>query len=499
MLDMNEFPDLESVRDRVVTVSMLPYHQMIEDLRNCDVVISPLVPGNPFCESKSELKFFEAALVGRPCVASATSTYETAMEMGRYGFTAKTDDDWFKSLSALYISPQFRRQLAKAARDYVRGSYSYSVAGREAAAAYFGIPRLEDAKPKPSRGQRIKDALSIGIIIPSIVVGGGGHRKILKFCHDWAQLGILITLYVDGSEHPAQIRQQIYTHFFTFDCDIKTFRGSVGHHDVIVCTHWKTAFALRQYATPKKIIYFVQDFEPMFDAVNSNYVKAIATYRFGFNIACYGQWVADRLRRELDIGSTIVPFSMDKQLYRSMPRVAKVVDVLFFARPSQPRRCFELGVDALKRVFKANRSVRIGLYGEEAYGELGFPYHNFGLIKNVSKLAELYGKSKLGICFSTTNPSLVGYEMIACGLPLVDLRLPGCEVNFSGEDFVYYADPTPEAIFASLAKALNNEEDRAHRASLGMTFASAMPEDTVIGERLFGMVEQICTESRQGT
>jgi hypothetical protein len=201
------------------------------------------------------------------------------------------------------------------------------------------------------------------------------------------------------------------------------------------------------------------------------------------------------LRQELDLQSTLVPFSMDKGLYRPMPNVSKVVDVLFFARPSQPRRCFELGVEALRQVHKANVATRIGLYGEEAYGDLGFPYHNYGLIKNVSKLAEIYCKSKVGICFSTTNPSLVGYEMIACGLPLVDLRLPGCQVNFDGEDFVYYADPTPEAIYSVIGKSLTDETERARRSSLGLSFVSAMPDDQIIGERLMDIVAKICNKN----
>lgn len=495
MFDIHEFPDLEPLRDRIIPVPMLRFHEMIEDLANCDVIIAPLVPGDAFCESKSELKFFEAALRGRPCIASATTTYAAATENGRYAFLANTSDEWFEALSKLYFSPQLRRELAMSARAHVVRTFSYSVAGAEAANAYFGLPlaNINEAPPVAARDiTRASGApLSIGVIIPGLVIGGGGHRKILKFCHDWAHAGTRITLYVDSGDHPDRIRQQIRTHFFDFVCDIKNYRGSIGTHDAIICTHWTTAYSLRKHKKPSDIVYFVQDFEPMFDPVGTTYVKALATYRLGFHTACYGNWVAERLRREFDLQPTIIPFSMDRGVYRPKRDAAKVVDVLFFARPSQPRRCFELGAEVLRQVHKANRAIRIGLYGEDSYGDLGFPYHNYGMVKDVKKLADIYAKAKLGICFSTTNPSLVGYEMIACGLPLLDIRVPGYEVNFGGEDFVYYADPTPESILESISNALDNDAERVRRSAAGLKYITAMPDDRVIGVNLMTLIEKI--------
>jgi glycosyltransferase involved in cell wall biosynthesis len=474
---------------------MLRYHEMIADLSNCDVVIAPLVPGNPFCEAKSELKFFEAAMMGRPCVASPTQTYVDALRGGQYGHLAKTPDEWFSALSELYLSSETRRRIARTARSYACAEYSYVSAGREAASVYFGVPAITLPIPQSTAADaRAEGRLSIGVIMPAIAVGGGGHRKILKFCHDWAHTGHHLTLYVETSESSETVRRQISDHFYEFPCEIRIYRGSVGRHQVLVCTHWKTAFSLRNYPEPGRVVYFVQDFEAMFDPASSNYVKAIATYRLGFNIACYGNWVGDRLRRELNLASTAVPFSMNKGLYMPNPTVAKAVDVLFFARPSQPRRCFELGIEALKQLYRANPAIRIAVYGEEAYGDLGFPCHNFGLIKNVGKLAGIYQKARVGICFSTTNPSLVGYEMIACGLPLVDLRVPGYELNFKGEDFVYYAEPTPESIYRSIAHALTDDVERKRRIDAGMAFVSAMPDDSVIGQSLMTIVKRIVSQ-----
>jgi hypothetical protein len=175
---------------------------------------------------------------------------------------------------------------------------------------------------------------------------------------------------------------------------------------------------------------------------------------------------------------------MDNAVYQPAMHEGKAVDVVFFARPSQPRRCFELGVEALRIAFKANRALRIGLYGEHDYGQLGFEYHNFGLLTNPEKLAQIYRRSRAGVCFSTTNPSLVGYEMLACGLPLVDLRVPDYGVNFDGERFVCYAEATPESICNAIGMALTDGKERDERIRAGLQFTKQMPADETIGRIL---------------
>ena len=43
------------------------------------------------------------------------------------------------------------------------------------------------------------------------------------------------------------------------------------------------------------------------------------------------------------------------------------------------------------------------------------------MLPTLHDLADLYRNATLGIVFSTTNPSLVPYEMMACGCPVADL------------------------------------------------------------------------------
>jgi SAM-dependent methyltransferase len=81
-----------------------------------DVNLAPLEVGNPFCEAKSELKLFEAALVDVPTIASPTGPYRRAIRDGETGFLAATPRAWKDALTQLVEDPMLRRRVAHAAR-----------------------------------------------------------------------------------------------------------------------------------------------------------------------------------------------------------------------------------------------------------------------------------------------------------------------------------------------------------------------------------------------
>ena len=114
----DEFLKLKTFRDRIWNVPMVPFHLLPEKLARFDINIAPLETGNVFCEAKSELKYFEAAIVAVPTVASATSTYEEAIIDGKTGYCASTHDEWFSYLTALTVDSDLRSSMGEAARSH---------------------------------------------------------------------------------------------------------------------------------------------------------------------------------------------------------------------------------------------------------------------------------------------------------------------------------------------------------------------------------------------
>ena len=94
---------------------MVPLSQLPGELARFDVSICPLEAGNPFCEAKSELKFFESALAGVCMVASPTGPYRRAIREGVSGLLADSDARWEELLLRLIDDPALRGRLAREA------------------------------------------------------------------------------------------------------------------------------------------------------------------------------------------------------------------------------------------------------------------------------------------------------------------------------------------------------------------------------------------------
>jgi glycosyltransferase involved in cell wall biosynthesis len=115
LLDVDEFAAIEARPNQVEWWPMRPLTELPEAMARFDINLAPLEAGNPFCEAKSELKYFEAALVEVPTVASPTGPLRRAIRDGVTGFLAATEDDWYGALIALVDDAALRRRVAHAA------------------------------------------------------------------------------------------------------------------------------------------------------------------------------------------------------------------------------------------------------------------------------------------------------------------------------------------------------------------------------------------------
>jgi glycosyltransferase involved in cell wall biosynthesis/GT2 family glycosyltransferase len=115
LLDRHEFPALDALADRIEWRAMRPLAELPEALAGFDINLAPLETGNPFCEAKSELKYFEAALVEVATVASPTGPLRRAIRDNETGLLAETPEDWHRALIALVDDAALRRRLGRAA------------------------------------------------------------------------------------------------------------------------------------------------------------------------------------------------------------------------------------------------------------------------------------------------------------------------------------------------------------------------------------------------
>lgn len=120
---LEDFPELQAVEDQIEWRSLVSLDDLPSEYARFDINIAPLETGNRFCDSKSELKFFEAALVRVPTIASPTRTYSAAMRHGETGLLARDNQDWYEQLDCLLTDAPLRARIAEAAYQHVLWYY----------------------------------------------------------------------------------------------------------------------------------------------------------------------------------------------------------------------------------------------------------------------------------------------------------------------------------------------------------------------------------------
>lgn len=115
---------LSQFKNRIEKVPFLSREKYFTLVAQMDINLAPLERGNPFCESKSELKWFEAGLLSVPTVAAGTKTFKEAIIDGVDGYVATTSEEWITKLSRLIEDSGFRRQMGERAREKVLERYT---------------------------------------------------------------------------------------------------------------------------------------------------------------------------------------------------------------------------------------------------------------------------------------------------------------------------------------------------------------------------------------
>ena len=99
---------------------------------------------------------------------------------------------------------------------------------------------------------------------------------------------------------------------------------------------------------------------------------------------------------------------------------------------------------ALAELHRRRPDVRIVLFGTDKPLHAAFPYEHMGVL-SPAQLARLYSEATVGLCLSLTNFSLMPKEMLACGLPCVELAGVSAESIFGADGA---ARPRPAAAAA---------------------------------------------------
>jgi len=115
---LGHWDDIYKALPRVTYVKGTPrykdFPKFLQEL-GLDISIAPIV-SDKFNESKSNIKWMEAAMAGLPTVASNWGPYKDSIEHYKTGFLAKNKNEWVKYLSWLIENPEKRQEIAENAK-----------------------------------------------------------------------------------------------------------------------------------------------------------------------------------------------------------------------------------------------------------------------------------------------------------------------------------------------------------------------------------------------
>lgn len=110
---------LQEFKNQIETLPRVSRNKYYNNLWKCDINLVPLELNNPFCESKSEIKFIEAGVLKIPTIATCNQTYREVITDGENGLLASSRQEWEEKIQMLLQNKDLRVKLGEKAREKV--------------------------------------------------------------------------------------------------------------------------------------------------------------------------------------------------------------------------------------------------------------------------------------------------------------------------------------------------------------------------------------------
>jgi len=326
-------------------------------------------------------------------------------------------------------------------------------------------------------GMADRERLHIAFAIPTFNIGSGGHNIIFQLVLRLERMGHTCSLWVHDlfGHRPgigaATLRREIVEHFAPVEAPVfREFDEWFGA-DVVVATAWQTVYPAIGLDQVRARAYLVNDHEPEFYATSVESEWAERTYGLGLYGIAGSPWLRDLYVDRYGGQAGTFQYGVDQHVYFPRPVERRRDTVVAYARAVTPRRAVSVAILALAELRRRRPDVRIVLFGDREPPFTPFDFEHAGVAGH-EELAWLFSESTVGLCLSMTNYSLMPQEMLACGLPCVDLDRPSTRSVFGADGPVALADLDPAAIADELERLLGDEDEWARRSRLGLGFVS---------------------------
>jgi glycosyltransferase involved in cell wall biosynthesis/GT2 family glycosyltransferase len=331
-------------------------------------------------------------------------------------------------------------------------------------------PLLE---PVPGMAERRR--LRVAMIVPPFTRGSGGHNTLFQILSRLESNGHVCSVWLSDylgelrGVRDAVLRHDVREFFARIEAPV--YNGFRAWHgaDVVVATGWQTVHPALRLGRSYARVYLVNDHEPEFYSTSAERLLAEDTYRHGLHCIAATPWLRDLLSSRYGATADAFQLGVDHDTYRPRPVTRRCDTVVYYARHETPRRAVPIGLMALAELHRRRPGTRIVLFGSESPLSPSFPYEHMGIL-SPRQLSWLYSEATAGLCLSLTNFSLMPKEMLACGLPCVELAGVSAESVFGADGPLQLTPANPDSIAAALGRLLDDRALWERRSRAGIAF-----------------------------
>ncbi len=336
-------------------------------------------------------------------------------------------------------------------------------------------------------GQAEDAPLHIACVIPPFSRGSGGHNSILQIMSRLEGMGHTVTYWIDDEhgfmdgDRPARIRRDMREWFAPIAGPV--FKGFDDWYgcDVVVATGWQTAYDVMMLPGCRARAYLIHDHESEFYATSVESKFAEATYGLDMHCICASPWLEQIVRERYGRTTSVFDFGVDHAAYHPRPVERRRDTIALYGRDTTARRAVPLALMALHELKERRPDLRVPTFGSETEIDMPVDYEHLGILSH-EELSWVFSEATVGLVLSLTNYSLIPQEMLACGLPCVDLAGVSAESVFGKDGPVALSEFNPIAIADVMERLLCSCEEWGRRSNAGVAFVAGRTWDSAAAQ-----------------
>jgi glycosyltransferase involved in cell wall biosynthesis len=312
--------------------------------------------------------------------------------------------------------------------------------------------------------------LRIAIVVPWLLEGSGGHNTILNLVRRLEAMGQDVSLWVHdpaGRNAGEDVATLVREWFGGMTGPVRLGFDDWNGADVVVATGWQTVYRVLLLDGCRARAYLVQDHEPDFYPESAERRWADQTYRLGMHCITAGRRLRDLVAQNYGATASWFELGVDRSTYSERGGERADQTVLVYSRTTTPRRAVPLALLAMAELKKRRPELQVQLFGDPRGTPRMLGAQDLGVLDR-DALAVAYSRATVGVVLSLTNYSLIGQEMLACGLPCVEADTPSTRLAFGDKDAVELAPLTVRGVADAVERLLADPTLRAQRRERGL-------------------------------